>query len=184
MPVPIIPGEHRLGPENGSLRIETKRGGAAAKAGHDLEFEVASWHGTLSVADEEQDIRLELSADSGSLQVTKGTGGIMELTEEDKVEIKNTLESDVLPAGRVEFQSTQMTPSDDGQRLAVSGELSMNGNRHPLEFELVVDPDGKVSGQATVKQSEWGMTPYSGLFGTLKVKDDVTVIGHASLDAA
>ena len=181
MRVPIIPGEHKLGPENGSLRIETKRGGAAAKAGHDLEFEVTSWNGMLSVADDGLDIHVELSADSGSLQVTKGTGGIMDLTEEDKVEIVKTLESEVLPAGQVDFESTQVTLSDEGQRLAVSGELSMNGDRHPLEFELDVGADGKVSGQATLKQSDWGITPYSGLFGTLKVKDDVTVIGDASL---
>ena len=180
MRVPIIPGEHKLGPENGSLRVETKRHGAAAKAGHDLEFEVGSWSGTLTAGDDGS-IELQLSADSGSLQVTKGTGGIMDLSEEDKVEIVKTIESEVLPAGQVDFESTQVTLSDEGQRLAVSGELSMNGNRHPLEFELDVGADGKVSGQATLKQSDWGITPYSGLFGTLKVKDDVTVIGDASL---
>jgi hypothetical protein len=180
MSVPIIPGTHKLGPENGSLRIETKRSGAAAKAGHDLELEVGSWGGTLTAGDDGS-IKLELIADTGSIEVTKGTGGIMPLTDEDKDEIKKTLESDVLPAGQVEFESTQVTLSDDGRRLAVSGELSMNGNRHALEFELVVDPEGKVSAQATVKQSEWGITPYSGLFGTLKVRDEVAVIAEASL---
>jgi len=149
-------------------------------AGHDLEFEVGSWEGTFSVGDEGRDIRLELRADSGSLQVTKGTGGIMELTEEDKVEIKKTLESDVLPAGQVEFKSTEVTTRDDS-RLIVIGELSMNGNRYPVEFELAVDSDGTVAGQTTIKQSDWGITPYSGLFGTLKVKDEVVVIGDASL---
>jgi hypothetical protein len=32
-----------------------------------------------------------------------------------------------------------------------------------------------------VKQSDWGIQPYSGLFGTLKVKDEVEVVGEASL---
>ena len=35
--------------------------------------------------------------------------------------------------------------------------------------------DGAVSGTATVKQSDWGMKPYSALFGTLKVLDEVEV---------
>ena len=179
--MPIIPGAHRLGPENGTLRIETRRGGAAAKAGHDLELEVAAWEGALSVGDGGAGIELELSADTGSIEVTKGTGGIMALTEEDKVEIKKTLESDVLPAGRVEFRSTQVTASGDGGQLTVSGELSMNGNRQPLTFELDVGADGRVSGRATLKQSDWGITPYSGLFGTLKVRDEVAVIAEASL---
>jgi hypothetical protein len=33
-----------------------------------------------------------------------------------------------------------------------------------------------VTGAATVKQSEWEIKPYSGLFGTLKVRDEVRVI--------
>ena len=42
--------------------------------------------------------------------------------------------------------------------------------------------DGAVSGRATVKQSDWGMKPYSALFGTLKVLDEVEVSleGHLS----
>ena len=180
--MPIMPGTHRLGPENASLRIETKRGGAAAKAGHDLVIEVCSWQGTLEVGEDPGGrASLALSADSGSMAVTEGTGGLMALTEEDKVEIKKTLEAEVLRAGQVEFKSTQVTPTDDGQRLRVTGELSMNGNVHPLEFELELGPDGAVSGRATVKQSDWGIEPYSGLFGTLKVRDEVEVVGEASL---
>ena len=70
------------------------------------------------------------------MEVIEGTGGVMALTDEDKVEIKKTLEAEVLPPGRVEFKSTQVTPTDDGQRLKVTGELSLNGNVHPLDFEL------------------------------------------------
>jgi polyisoprenoid-binding protein YceI len=87
----------------------------------------------------------------------------------------------VLPAGRVEFKSAEVTPTDDGRRLAVTGELSMNRNSHPIDFELKVSPDGQVSGRATLKQSDWGIKPYSGLFGTLKVKDEVEVVAEALL---
>jgi hypothetical protein len=124
---------------------------------------------------------LVLSAESGSMEVIEGTGGIMPLTEEDKVEIKKTLETEVLQPGRVEFKSTEVTPTDDGQRLGVTGELSMNGSVHPLRFELKLGPDGAVSARALLKQSEWDIKPYSGLFGTLKVRDEVEVVGEASL---
>jgi polyisoprenoid-binding protein YceI len=178
--MPIMSGTHKLGPENASLRIKTERHGAAAKAGHDLLIEVASWEGTLEVG-EQGPVALELGADSGSMQVIEGTGGVKALTEEDKAEIKKTLEDEVLPAGRVEFESSRITPTEDDARFNVSGELAMNGNRHPLGFELSVGDAGEITGRATVKQSDWGIKPYSGLFGTLKVRDQVEVVAEGSL---
>jgi polyisoprenoid-binding protein YceI len=179
----MMPGIHELGSENASLRIKTKRGGAAAKAGHDLVIEVTSWQGKLEVGNDPSESSLALTADSGSMEVIEGTGGLMELTEDDKVEIKKTLEADVLPAGQVEFRSTQVTPIDDGERLRVTGELSLNGNIHQLDVELELRPDGAVTGRATLKQSDWGIQPYSGLFGTLKVRNEVDVVGEASLSS-
>ena len=180
--MPIMPGTHKLGPENASLRIKTRRGGAAAKAGHDLLIEVNSWRGTLEVGEDPSQISLTLSADSGSMEVIEGTGGVMALTDENKVEIKRTLEDEVLQPGPVEFKSTRVTPSDDG-RIKVTGELSMNGNVHRLDFELELGPEGAVSARDRVKQSDWGIKPYSGLFGTLKVRDEVEVVGEASLSS-
>ena len=177
--MPIMSGTHTLGPENASLRIKTERHGAAAKAGHDLLIEVGSWEGTLEVGDQGP-VSLKLGADSGSMQVIKGTGGVMALTEEDKAEIKKTLENEVLPAGRIEFESSRITSTKDEGRFSVSGELTMNGNRHPLGFELSVG-DGGITARATVTQSEWGIKPYSGLFGTLKVRDEIEVVGKAAL---
>jgi polyisoprenoid-binding protein YceI len=179
--MPIMPGTHELGPDNSALRIETKRHGAAAKAGHDLVIEVRSWHATLVIGEDPAENSLVLSADSGSLEVLEGTGGIMAMTDGDKAEIKKTLEDEVLKPGQIEFSSTQVMPAKDGQRLEVSGELEMNDKTHPLEFELDLGTDGTLSGSVTVKQSEWDIEPYSGLFGTLKVRDEVEVTGNASL---
>jgi YceI-like domain len=123
---------------------------------------------------------LVLSADVGSMEVIEGTGGIMDLTDEDRVEIKKTLEEEVLEPGPVEFRSTRVTPTKDGRHLEVSGELEMNGKTHPLDFELDLGTGGALSGTATLKQSDWGIEPYSGLFGTLKVRDEIEVISEAS----
>jgi hypothetical protein len=41
-----------------------------------------------------------------------------------------------------------------------------------------------VTGSATVTQSGFGMKPYSALFGTLKVLDELTVEVDAQLPAA
>ena len=54
-------GTHRLGPERGTLSVHTKRGGAAAKAGHDLVIEVGSWSATLTLADDAAESSVELT---------------------------------------------------------------------------------------------------------------------------
>ena len=69
----------------------------------------------------------------------------------------------------IEFRSTAV----EGRRL--EGELELAGQRHPISFKLLGDEDGRLTGSATVKQSDWGMKPYSALFGTLKVADEVEV---------
>jgi polyisoprenoid-binding protein YceI len=55
------------------------------------------------------------------------------------------------------------------------GELTLGDRTRPLSLSLTVADDGTVSGRATVKQSDWGMKPYSALFGTLKVLDEVEI---------
>ncbi len=62
------------------------------------------------------------------------------------------------------------------------GELTLVGNVRPTEFELVVHGD-EVSGSARIKQSDWGIKPYSALFGALKVADEVEVSVEATLPA-
>jgi hypothetical protein len=63
----------------------------------------------------------------------------------------------------------------------VEGELELAGRRRPIAFDLNAGSDGALEGTATVKQSSWGMKPYSTLFGTLKVLDEVTVEISAQL---
>jgi hypothetical protein len=155
-----------FGPENATLTVRTKRTGAAAKAGHDLLFEVTSWSATL---DQDADPALTLTADSGSLRVLEGSGGIQALGDDDKAGIEQTIEEEVLMGTPIEFRSTAV----DGERL--EGELELAGQRHPISFELAGDEDGRLTGSATLKQSDWGMKPYSALFGTLKVVDEVEV---------
>ena len=49
---------------------------------------------------------------------------------------------------------------------------------NPVEFELGLGADGAVSGSATLTQSDWGIKPYTALFGVLKVADEVEVEGR------
>jgi polyisoprenoid-binding protein YceI len=168
----IQAGNYKLGPDNATLRVKTGRHGAAAKAGHDLVIEVKSWSATLAVADDPADSSAELTADPTSLHVLEGVGGLQALGDDDKADIRKTIDKDVLKKKDISFSSSKVTAEGDG--LAVSGDLTMGGKSKPVTFTLTED-DGSLVGSATVNQSDWGIKPYSALFGALKVNDDVTV---------
>ena len=157
-----------FGPENARLTVRTGRTGAASKAGHDLLMEVTSWSATL---DPEADPALTLTADSRSLRVLEGTGGIQALDDDDRDGIRRTIDDEVLAGTPIEFRSTRLEPGDP---MRVEGELELRGVRRPISFELASGEDGVV-GRTVVKQSDWGMKPYTALFGTLKVADEVEV---------
>jgi polyisoprenoid-binding protein YceI len=173
----LTPATHTLGPDNATLTVSTKKGGAAAKAAHDLVIEVTSWQGTLEL---EPEARVSLTADARSLRVREGSGGMMALGDSDKASIEQSIDEEVLKGTTIAFQSSSVQASSDGGLLTVSGELELAGRRAPIAFELSI-ADGRLTGTATVKQSDWGMKPYSTLFGTLKVLDEVQVGIDASL---
>jgi len=176
----IEAGTHRFGPENATLSVRTRRGGAAAKAGHDLELHVTSWHGTLELGADPEETRAELTADAGSLRVHKGTGGMQALGEDDKANIHQTIDDEVLKRREIVFRSTRAEPAGDGGRISLEGDLTLAGTTKPIALDLELRDDGTVGATAVVTQTRWGMKPYSALFGTLKVLDEVEVVldGH------
>lgn len=176
----IDAGTYTLGPDNATLRVKTGRHGAAAKAGHDLVIEVKSWEATLVVAADAAASSVSLTADATSLHVLEGVGGLQALGDDDKADIRKTIDKDVLKKSAITFASTSVTSADGG--LAVTGDLTMGGKgtTKPVDFVLTGD-GGSIKGSAKVKQDDWGIKPYSALFGALKVNDEVTVEVEGSL---
>ena len=171
-------GTYRLGPDDGTLSVRTKRTGAAAKAGHDLLIEVTAWEATLEVG-AAADTSIELSADAASLRVREGTGGMQSLGDDDKANIQTTIDDEVLKGRAITFRSTAVTGADGS--LEVQGELTLADTTRPVGFDLAVGDDGRLHAVAVVKQTDFGMKPYSALFGALKVADDVRVEIDAGL---
>jgi polyisoprenoid-binding protein YceI len=171
----IQAGTYKLGPDNASLHVETGRSGAAAKAGHDLTIDVQSWEATLEVGDNSS---FQLSADFTSLHVREGKGGLQALGDDDKDDIRKTIDNDVLKQKAISFTSSSV--EDTGSGLKVSGELEMGGKTNAITFDLS-ESDGTLSGTTTVKQTDWKIKPYSALFGALKVNDEVKVVVEAKL---
>ena len=160
--------------------MRTGRTGAAAKAGHDLLLHVTAWQATLEVGDDPAQTSIALDADASSLRVVEGTGGMQALGDDDKANIQETIDEEVLKRQDIAFRSTAVR-NGDGGRLGVEGELTLAGATRPIAFELTVGADGALSGSAVIKQTDWGITPYSTLFGALKVADAVEVAIEARL---
>lgn len=168
--VSLAPGSHRVGPETGSLVVKTYREGVAAKVGHDLVIEVSRWEGTVDIAGS----AIELSADSSSLEVREGLRGVKPLTDKDRVEIRKNID-DKLRRLPIRFRSSAARIDDDG-RLVVEGELTMADVTRPVTARLGVEADGRVGGTIALAQSDWGIKPYRGLMGALKVRDEVEIV--------
>jgi polyisoprenoid-binding protein YceI len=176
----IQPGTYELGPQDGKLVVRTGKGGAASKAGHNLVIEVERWGATVQFAQDPAQSVLELNADSTSFRVLDGTGGVKSLDAGDKDGIAQTINQEVLKGTSIAFKSTAVRPDGDDQ-LHVTGDLELANGVNLIAFDISVSDDGRLTGRATVKQTEWGMKPYSALFGTLKVTDEVGVEIDAKL---
>ncbi|MGH3135626.1 MAG: YceI family protein [Gaiellaceae bacterium] len=176
----IPAGTHTFGPENSALWLMTTRTGAAAAAGHDLLIHVTAWQATLEVGADPGQTSVVFEADATSLRVRDGIGGMQPLGDDDKSGIEQTIDDEILKQMDIEFRSTAVQSAADGSRISVEGQLTIVGQARPIAFELTVGDDGRLTGNTVVTQTTWGITPYSTLFGALKVGDDVKVVIDAS----
>ena len=172
----IQSGSHEIGPSNGSLKIKTKREGAAAKAGHDLVLDAKSWSGTVEVGD---NTSIELSVDSSSIEIESGSGGAKPLTDKDKADIKKSMDDKVLGGSDITFKSTEA--SLDGGSGSAKGDLSIAGSSDTVNVPLNVGDDGTVKASITLSQSDFGIKQFKALMGALKVGDQVEVEIDAKL---
>jgi polyisoprenoid-binding protein YceI len=179
--VTIRTGTYRLGPDQGTLSVRTGRTGAAAKAGHNLLLHVTSWNATITLGGDPAATTVELDADGASLRVREGTGGMQALGDDDRASIVESIDDDVLKQQAIMFRSTSARPGADGRGLEVEGDLTIVGRSRPIAFAVAIDDEGRITGGATVKQTDWGIKPYSTLFGALKVVDEVEVSLEAVL---
>jgi len=171
----IHAGRHRIGPEIGRITLRTSRDGLVAQAGHDLTIDAATWSGEIVIGPDLSPTGLEVTVDLRALVVREGTGGIKPLTDKDKREITATA-AKVLTADRypdATFTATGFEPSGDGG--TISGTFKLAGRSKPERLEVRQTAPGHYRATTTIRQTDYGIKPYSAFLGSLKVSDAVEV---------
>jgi len=170
---------HQLGPDSGTLEVKTYREGVAQKIGHDLVIEVERWDAQLEVGPDDELQSVRLSADSESLRVREGNRGLKPLSDKDRRDIRDSIDGKVLQRKPITFKSSSVSIASGV--VTVEGELTLADATRNATFELERGDDGRIRGTLPVTQSEWGIKPYRGLMGALKVQDTVEIVVDARL---
>jgi hypothetical protein len=162
--------------------VKTGRAGLAARAGHDLTLEFTDWQARVTTRGDGGVADATVTADLGlgSLTVREGTGGAKPLTDKDRRDIQAQVRKILGDSARAGFASQRVIPSSTSpsgapSAGAIEGTLTMHGVSRGIRLQVSSPEPGRYRGSATIRQSDFGITPYSGFFGALKLLDEVTV---------
>jgi polyisoprenoid-binding protein YceI len=169
--------EWSLDGSDGDLLIHTGVAGPAAAMGHRLTLTMRRWRATTQW-DADEPVAAELAVEVGSLEVVRGEGGVTPLSAPEKILVRsNALRSlDAKRYPRITFVANDIEKTDDGYRL--TGALTIHDTSQPQVVDLRTDDQGAnwwLSSETTVRQTDFGIKPYSQLLGSLKVADGVVV---------
>lgn len=188
-----LAGEHpgrvfALEPGASQVQIYVFRGGAAARAGHDHVISAPKFTGYAYVpekgyADARFDLEFrlaDLDVDPPALRTATGGTFAPILTQDDRDGTRDHLLSakgfDAAQYPFVEIHSVSVTgdPPEAVARIAVTLHGVTREQDVPLHVTLV-DGQLEVRGAFALRQTDFGVTPYSVLGGLLAVKDPVSI---------
>ena len=157
----------------GTIHVFTYKEGMLARLAHDLRLSVTKW--TMLI--DGRDVRGTF--DPKSLVVDGVVKGHRidpkVLSRKDLAEITDNIDQHVLKTSRhpeITYEG-RVTRAKDGT-FTVKGRLTLVGRSGPLELTLKRAGD-RLTGQATLLQTRWGITPFRAALGAIKIKNDVGV---------
>lgn len=152
-------------------RLFTFKEGLLSAVAHDLEIEVGRFEMTFEGGN------LSATFDARSLTVlhamADGHARPDALSARDKEKIAANIQGDVLDTKHhPEIRFVAVVP--EGIPTSITGSLEIKGRKHSVT--VLVHPEGeRLVGEVTLHQPDFGITPYSAMLGTLRIKPDVRV---------
>lgn len=162
----------KLTPSTSTFSVHTDIEGLLSALAHKRLIQATKFEGKIVyVQDDIKNSRVELLIETHGLLPTD-----MNLSESDRTEIianmRESLNSTNYPT--MHFSSQTVTPTKDGIR--VLGTLRMKGTAKQISVDVKLKRIEHIlvsSGKFTVKQTTFGIEPYSALLGTIKVADEI-----------
>lgn len=163
-------------PSNAECLVLTFKEGLLARMAHDLKIRVTRFAIDVDLAKRS----VEASFDASSLKVLCAVKNGREepdaLSEHDMRQVDESIATDVLEARRyptIRFFSTAL--SEKGEGFGVEGRLELHGKARSLSAR--VEPrGGAFLVRVSLHQPDFGIRPYSGLMGAMKIKPEVEIL--------
>lgn len=152
--------------------VFTYKEGMLSALAHDLELRVTRLHLEIS---EHNAVSARFDATSLIvLHALKDGQPTQQLSAADRRKIEKTLTSDVLDVRRYPEIGFEASAAPSGEDFVLSGTLTLNGHARALTLRAHLR-DGHMVTEATVHQPDYGIQPFSAMFGALKIRPDVQV---------
>jgi len=156
-------------PERSVMTIRAFKSGLFSAFAHNHEIEARGLEGEVVTTENQQ---VSLRIDTRKIKVLDP-----QLSADDRAEVQRTMEGpkvlDITRFPEIRFQSTSVTQKSP-TLWQVSGNLTLHGQTRPVTGQ-VTGSGSRYSGQATVRQRDFGIQPVSLFGGTVKVKDELKI---------
>jgi polyisoprenoid-binding protein YceI len=168
-------------PSESSFWVFVGKAGLFSALAHNHEIGVKSFSGRVVVP--------EAGATGGSLEMEIDAPSLAVLdkkpSEEDKKKIFDSMHNEVLESAKhqkITFKSVSVSDvkqtGNDAYSFVINGDLTLRGvtKRIAVPVKATVTPQQlRATGEYTLKQTDYGIKPYSAAGGTIKVKNEVVV---------
>ena len=166
---PAAKTAHSIDPERSTLMVRVFRSGLFGKFGHDHEIAAPIAEG---VVDDGGKPSVTLRVRSHEMKVLD-----RDLEPKKRADVQETmLGGQVLDSSNfpeIRFASTHVT-SVGPDKWLVMGMLTLHGETHAVTLNVVRE-NGRFQGAATIRQTDYGITPVSVAGGTVSVKNEIKI---------
>jgi YceI-like domain len=173
----------RIDPALSLAVIEVRRGGSLARLGHDHVVASHDIQGYLATEEGRSDLYVQLDrlvVDEPELRAESGfdtqpSAAVVAATRQNMLD--KVLEAEQYRFARISVRTADAETA--GARVNVS--MTLHGTTRAMQVPVTIESRADeiaVSGRLTLKQTDFGMTPFSILGGAITVQDPVDVRFH------
>jgi polyisoprenoid-binding protein YceI len=179
--------DYEIDADRSELVVRLFKGGVAAAIAHNHAIRAVDYSGGAKVdPNNPETASIWIEVQTASLkadepEVRERFGLPKGISDKDRRKIQATMLSakqmDVEKYSTMRFRSTGVEEQSEG-RYQITGDLTMHGVTRSITFPITVeDENGDLHGSAAIdfKQSDFGIKPYSAMFGALRNRDDAVL---------